>query len=345
MIGEMERHLDERLYNPITRQYAPAPIKVEAGILSPKMDFIKALKSNYPTQSLSDGVKKELRRILNKIESSAYELKIEFPICEMHSGHVRDLLDNIALTSNEYNKYLTHLSIVLSDLVEKRLLYHNPIRDIKKKKTVKKMREVLDLEELRQIFFYLKNTHYEFYRYGMIFFHSGSRTSEMFRLQSSEVYLKKKEFKITIEKGAHKSEVIKPILPDVVKYWIEVLEMVKSPDDYIFGAGLVPNEIPIQPYQITKRWKRLVKDKLCFVGNELWIIKEVPESTKYRKITADFYALKHLFLDELDKMNFETLSMSGHTKSSTTEKFYLTGKAQRKVDAMKERSVGILSGI
>jgi hypothetical protein len=43
--------------------------------------------------------------------------------------------------------------------------------------------------------------------------------------------------------------------------------------------GLEPSLIPIQPYQITKRWKRLVKDKY--------------------NVTADFYALK--LLDELDK--------------------------------------------
>src|SRR5690606_17466641 len=115
------------------------------------------------------------------------EINLNIHVGEVHSGHIRDLLDNMILTPNEYNKYLTHLSIVLYDLVEKRMLYHNPIRDIKKKKTVKKLRETFEISELQQIFNYLKVNHYEFYRYGLIFFHSGSRTSEIFRIQTKDV--------------------------------------------------------------------------------------------------------------------------------------------------------------
>ncbi|WP_233549684.1 hypothetical protein [Flavobacterium sp. 102] len=84
-------------------------------------------------------MKKRFAGSLKKLNPQLSTLEIEFPICEMHSGHVRDLLDHLSLTPNEYNKYLTHLSIVLSDLVEKRMLFHNPIRDIKKKKTTKKL--------------------------------------------------------------------------------------------------------------------------------------------------------------------------------------------------------------
>jgi hypothetical protein len=63
-------------------------------------------------------VVKELRRIIAKVKKSALEQRIDIPICEIH-GHIRDLLDYLNLTPNEYNKFLTHLSIVISDLVEK----------------------------------------------------------------------------------------------------------------------------------------------------------------------------------------------------------------------------------
>jgi hypothetical protein len=65
------------------------------------------------------------------------------------------------------------------------------------------------------------------------------------------------------------------ILPNVIKYWEEIINECSSEEDYLFTRGLEPSLIPIQPYQITKRWKRLVKDKY--------------------NVTADFYALKHLF--------------------------------------------------
>jgi hypothetical protein len=72
--------------------------------------------------------------------------------------------------------------------------------------------------------------------------------------------------------------------------WEEIINECSSEEDYLFTRGLEPSLIPIQPYQITKRWKRLVKDKY--------------------NVTADFYALKHLFLDELDKATSESSILS-----------------------------------
>jgi hypothetical protein len=74
------------------------------------------------------------------------------------------------------------------------------------------------------------------------------------------------------------------------KMWEEIINECSSEEDYLFTRGLEPSLIPIQPYQITKRWKRLVKDKY--------------------NVTADFYALKHLFLDELDKATSESSILS-----------------------------------
>lgn len=74
--------------------------------LHSKLNFIEDLKITYPKLSVSEGVKKEIKRIVNKLEKSAAELRIEFQICEIHSGHIRDQLDYLNLTPNEYNKYL-----------------------------------------------------------------------------------------------------------------------------------------------------------------------------------------------------------------------------------------------
>jgi hypothetical protein len=68
--------------------------------------------------------------------------------------------------------------------------------------------------------------------------------------------------------------------------------------------------IPIQPYQITKRWKRLVKDKY--------------------NVTADFYALKHLFWSWIKPL-VKALSkgMASH-ETDVTEKVYLIGRNSKK---------------
>ena len=342
LMKEIPKLLDQKGYNPITKKFMAPEIKPIPGSLHPKLYFIEALRINYQLLTCSAGVKKEMRRIINKIETSAEKLNIDIPICEMHSGHVRDLLDNIGLTPNEYNKYLTHLSIILSDLVEKRMLFHNPIRDIKKKKTTKKLRETFEISELQQIFDYLKVNHYEFYRYGMIFFHSGSRSSELFRLQTKDVNLRKQEYKLTIQKGNHYKEVLKPILLNAVPYWTEILSLSDKPTDYLFTRGLIPSDTPTQPYQITKRWKRLIKDKLVF--KEGILIKKselMPKDKNYISITADFYSLKHSFLDELDRVSNLSGAIAGHT-TNVTERFYLVGREERKNDALKKIKMNVI---
>lgn len=351
------------IYNDQEIQKNPDKIIIEnlstsKGKVYPELNFIEALRINYTSLTVSAGVIKEIKRIITKVESSAKEQMIEFPICKMHSGHVRDLLDYLNLTPNEYNKYLTHLSIVLSDLVEKKMIFHNPIGDIKRKKTLKKIRNVFEVQEVQKIFDYLKIKHPEFFRYGMIFFHSGSRTSELFRLQAKNVFLKKREYKLIIEKGIHSKEVIKPILPNVMEYWIEIMKLCKSKEDYLFTRGLKPSLIATQPYQITKRFKRLIKDKLVFKNGELIYKSELePFDNNYTLITADFYSLKHLFLDELDRIANEQIKIAGKLMKSdidlpkfiaghttdVTERVYLFGRQGRKNDILKNTSLNIIS--
>ncbi len=63
------------------------------------------------------------------------------------------------------------------------------------------------------------------------------------------------------------------------------------------------------------------------------------------KITADFYSLKHLFLDRLDKNvnDIENVSMlmASHTTPTITNKVYLVGKKQRQLDQLKNIRVSI----
>ena len=324
LLKEIPVLFEKKGWNPITKRYMIPEPKPTPGTLYPKQNFIEALEVAYPKLSVSEGVIKELRRIIAKIKKSATEQRIEFQICEIHSGHVRDLLDYLNLTPNEYNKYLTHLSMVLSDLVEKRIVFHNPIRDIKKKKTIKKIRETMELDELHKIFKILKTNYPTFYRYGMIFFHSGARSAELFRVQKKHVNLEKQEYKVTIRKGNIYREVKKVILKNALPFWAEIINECTSDEDFLFTRGLQPSLVPTRPYQITKRWKRLVKDKY--------------------NVTADFYALKHLFLDELDKKS----NLAGHAGSHTTdvtERFYLIGSESRKNEALKNIDINILDAV
>lgn len=316
--------LEEKGWNPITRSFMLKPIASDLVVSNTKV--IPALRNIHEKIVVSKTTYKDLRQVINNVEKSIIDLNLsELMISELKRGQIKLILDHLALSNSQYNKFLAYLSILIRELVEMEVMEHNPIGDIRKKKTVRKIRETLEIPELIEILNYLKTNYYTFYRYTTIFFHSGARSSELFRIQAKDVNLIKQEYKVTIQKGSYYKEVVKVILPSALPLWIDLLKDVSSLDDYIFSVGLKPGVTQIQEYQITKRWKRLVKDKL--------------------NVTADFYSLKHLFLDELDKVSNETVglakSMANHT-TNVTETVYLVGREKRKNEILKKTRISAL---
>lgn len=158
----------------------------------------------------------------------------------------------------------------------------NLTRDIRKRKTVKREREILSAEHFEIVLEYLKVNYYTFYRYAKIFSYSGGRSSELFSLQVKNVNIKAQEYQILIKKGKSYREQTKVILKDALPFWEELLKDAK-PNDYIFSRNLEPGEKQIKSYQIIKRWYRLVKNSDSIVDKDGNVLK----------ITADFYSLKH----------------------------------------------------
>lgn len=311
---------EEKHYNPITKKYMK-PKSISSDNLG-SIWVVDALLETYPKLSISDVTIKDIRSTLNSFEKVTRKLYPALKTKEVHSGHIRDILDYMEISNNRYNKHLSYLSIVFNELVEKRALFHNPIRDIRKRKTVKKIRKVINLDEFRRILKILKKENYTFYMYTMIFFYSGARSSELLKLKVKDVDLNNQEYKVIIKKGKEYVETIKVILPDAVKYWKEVIDMSEDNNNYIFSKGLLPGPDSIQPYQITKRWKRLVKDKY--------------------DIEEDFYSIKHLFLDLLDQeQHGYSSSIASHTNEEVTNRFYLTGKKKREIESLKKININI----
>ena len=134
-----------------------------------------------------------------------------------------------------------------------------------------------------------------------IFFHSGARIKELLAVKVQEVDIKKQRFKVLIRKGRNSHEEWRVIKNIALPFWIELLEGAKE-NEYIFSIGLNPGEKQIIREQITRRWNMHVKKKLG--------------------ITADFYSLKHLNLDEISgALDIEAAAMmAGHTSPVITMK-------------------------
>ena len=97
-----------------------------------------------------------------------------------------------------------------------------------------------------------------------------------------------------------------------------------DPDEYIFSLNLSPGPVQINSEKITRRWKNHVKNKLG--------------------ITADFYTLKHRFIDQLDAMSAAApiiplrnpaQEMAGHKSDKMTD-VYAHGRASRERELLKK---------
>ena len=250
----------------------------------------------------------DIKSVIKGVEKSAMALGFDvIPASMITRKHIKMILENCAninkrWSNNRFNMYKAYLSTLFNELIEVEICDINPLRDIKKKDTVRKIRELLTEKERKQIG-KLKETHYKYWRFLIIFFHSGCRLTELCRLKASDVNLTEKEFTVTVLKGRNKAESLRVISEEALPLWSEILASC-GPSELIFGHlrdGKVNNEF------LTDTWRELVKDGMA--------------------IKKDLYSLKHLHSDLVaEKLGLEYASIvNGH---STTLR-YAVGERRR----------------
>ena len=294
-------------FNPFNKESAA---KVE---LDQTLTFMQSLQEALNKVSVAPITKRDLITSLNKFESAIIALGwIELPISSVSRKHMRILLDKSSNSDDRFNRNRSNLMILLSVLCELELVEYNFVRDIKKRKVVKYLRQVLTDEERIIVNEYLLAEYPEFHRFLHIFFHSGARISELIRLKVSDVDLKNYRFKMIIKKGSSYREVWRTIKNIALPFWEELLKG-SLESDYLFSIGLKPGPMEIQPYQINKRWYRLVKKKL--------------------NIKADFYSLKHLHTTEVVELmgSQEAAKHNGHSSIAMVSQVYDVRKKERDI--------------
>lgn len=333
---EMETKLDKKNFNPISQIH----MTERKGALHPYLPFIKALEKAHenlsPSWSKDHGY--EVSRCIKHVDEIKEKLDFsDLLINEVRTWHIKTTLDRLDLTDSVFNKSRSYLQSLFKELTQYGCCENNPVDNITKKAEIKNIREVITQEKLEFVYKYLREKCYTFFRYGKIFFYSGGRTTEFLRVQKKHVDLENQEYKVLIKKGKQKTWVKKIIVPAAIVYWKEVLALCNDDDEFIFSKGLIPGSEPISAKQISRRWKRHVKD-----SNE---IKD--EKGEVIKVTEDFYTLKHLFLDILDEMNTAPIipiagpaqRMANHTTENTTD-IYTRGKTARKNADLKRLKIG-----
>lgn len=320
-IIQQELSLLKKGYNYITEKYfVDNKIKYEIDPLTP---FVKALWKAMERVKCEQHTIEDIRSILKYFEQSVINLEYDnIPIGEVRKKHIRYALDNCknikkVWSANQFNKYRTYISLLFSELCEIDAVEFNPVRDISKQKTVKKIRATLTEEERRKINEYLPGRNYNFYRFMQIFFHSGARETELLRLKCSDVELHNQRYLATIKKGKIQFETWKTIKDIALPFWAEVMKN-GAADDFVFGIGLYPNSRPTTNTLIGKYWRKYVKNPLG--------------------ITADFYALKHLNTSETVSIlsDEDAARLNSHSSTAMVVNIYDTKRQDRQHERLKK---------
>ena len=315
----IQSHIDG--YNPILKKFTEDEPDPEEAEIPPSTPLVQALRAALEKITCEKRTKTDVKNALTYIVKSIQSLRYDrLKISAVSRKHIRAILDNCEkvkpyFSNNQFNNYRKYLSMLFAELMELEAALYNPVRDVKKRQTVKKIRPTLTDQERVRINDYLQTAYPDFHRYMLIFYHSGRRTTELLRLRYEDVDLANQRFIITERKGNRHFEKWCAIKTIAVPLWAQAISKC-LPGQYLFGDGLVGADKPINADQITKRWNKHVK--------------------KHLGINKDFYSLKHSNADDIAKKHGIDVSRRfiGHTTESTT-RIYATGQSSRDLDVLK----------
>lgn len=322
LLEEILQTLKVQGYNPITSR-CQTTVTNKNYIINPDTPMVQALTECVGRLNVQERMKIDFRSVLKYFSLAAQEVQLaHLPIKEVRRMNIVAILDRCGIikttwSANTYNYYVAHLRILFKELVEIEAIASNPLIEISKKKKTVQLRSILTPEQCMSIDAFAKEFDYKFWRLIHIFFHSGSRTTEIVQVQGKHVNLITQSVKYLVKKGRQYTWVERPIKDIALPLWEEALTHCGA-DDYVFSKGLNPSPEPIRPEQLTRRWKRHIKDKL--------------------NIDCDWYSLKHLNTDQIaEQEGIRTASqMNSHTTTATTLKHYAVGEKNRGKERLKK---------
>lgn len=333
-----ERLLEDELdmlkqgWNPITGIYA---VTEELGELNPYTPLMAALRIALKSCSCVPEMTQDMRNMLTWVELAAGAMHMQnMKVGDVRKRHIKMILEKCATTltrydqgkkknvtvkwSNyKYNKYRAYLMVLFGQICEVDAIDMNPVnKDLKRKKSIVKKPVVLTPQERFRVDAVLRWFVPEFHRFVHIFFHSGSRTTEIIKLKGKDVDLDRQVFTRIVKKGRQYMEVETTIKDVALPYWKEVMQGCRR-QDYVFSEGLVPGPVQIRVDQINRRWRTWVKRPL--------------------DIDKDFYKLKHLNTTETVEIIGDkgAARHNGQKGTAMVVKIYDVNRASREHEEIK----------
>lgn len=225
-----------------------------------------------------------VRNVIN----AATHLKLQrIPVHEITRQHVKALMDfatkfqgtyeilvegklksyhrKAAWSSKAYNKNLTFLSALFSELVEWEVIEHNPaFRISRRDEEVTEKFIPPTIEEKSLISEFLRVKHPAFRLFIQTLYQTGIRPKEILGLQIKDLEIANNVFRLRpfSEKTKTKKERTAVLNDTLMKEFLE-LELSKYPSEYfIFSTGFRPGEVRVDRRVATKLWDTLVRQQL-----------------------------------------------------------------------------------
>lgn len=331
-------------FNPRTRTF------LDETSLHPYTPFVQALGMALDSLDATAHTKEDIRSTVHYVSLAAEALRYDLlPVESIRRKHIKTILNKLAdlkptldvvvknkagaqrkirkaeWSNNQYNTYRKNLSILFEELMEQEATEVNAAQGIKRKKHAAKKREVLTKEQCLRVDAFAMGYDIHLWKLIHIFYHSGSRTTEIFKVQGKHVNLDKQSVKYLVLKGRNYEWIERPIVDEALPFWQMAMQGCGN-DDYVFSVGLVPGPKAIRPEQISRRWRRHIKEKLG--------------------IAVDFYALKHLNITvnieqvfaEIKEAQLLATSITGHKSEKMIAKVYDIHSAKRLNETLKKQS-------
>ncbi len=341
LLYEIKDQLFNKGFNPVSSTIQPP--NYNDWEVDPYTPFIPALKIALNKVKAVKNTLIDMASVVKGVEKSAVALQIDqMPISKVTRKYIKQILEHLAThnkkydavtkkkqpywSANRHNRYRTYLICIFKELLEMEAIEVNPVREISKMKQTLKEKVLLTSEQKSLINETVYQVNRPFWKVLQIFFHSGSRITELVEVRKTDVDLLRQRCRYTVRKGPSIREIWRPIKDVALPFWQELYEAAKE-NDYIISEGMAPGPKKIRPEQISRRWTRIVKKKLG--------------------INVGFYLLKHLnsteMMDELSRAPVinpaeDVARLNGHTGTSMLRKVYDVRYADR--ESEKLRKVG-----
>jgi integrase len=324
-------------YNPFASQIIPEKNIEYSGNIAPTTQFIESLRHALDKVTCTHNTRIDIRSVIKGTEAAAVALRFEkLEIRLISRKHIKLILEycakhNPRFSARRHNMYRAYLMKLFHELVEIEACDYNPVRDIRKQKQTNKIRRYITMEELVRVITHLEKVTPRFALFVKLFYFSGARKTELFKLKVKDVNLHSQYFRTTVMKGKVYREVDRTINNNALQLWNEVIGSA-SPEQFVFSKNLLPGDKAIRPDQIHRRWHRYVRNN---------------PKAKHGKhsigIDVDFNTIRHLALDQITAQESmeAAASQAGHTTTDMVAKVYAINEKTRRHQKMKEINLRI----